>query len=672
MSVTYLEQSQSLPAKVFEFLKLLVTHAQHTVSKEQAIECVWDNNTEVGKRGVGNAIWQLRKTWTELGLDPDDYFKTVPKVGYQLILPVAEVKGNFNPLTAHSSYSATLKATLISAIIILIGLFSFWHFNQKDATNTNIKAKKITHFEGVEEQAAISPDGKRMAFLWQRDRKQSQIYIKDLIDAHAPLRQVSMSSFSELSPTWSPDSQSLAYLQIQDNDVCSVRIRDLISNQDTQIDTGCSKFGYRRNLSWSPDGNKLAYVKSVDAQKAIFIYDFSSKLVKQISSPNSEIHDVLIQWSSNSEQLLYVREHEMSAELVLHDLANSTEQALPYVRDMIIGLAWQFQSNQLFITALKEGNFVIETLNLDDFEVSEFHKDTTISSLTVNAQGSKLYYSNHIGQEYITRRDMVSGEIQSQVISSARDLFGQYIAATNEILYVSNRNGNWELWSKKDGLNTKITDEIGVVSLPSVSAQGLFAVLIKPKGQINYQLYFGDRNKNTLELLPEFVGKHIKYPSFTSDGSSITYSRQVGDKWEIQQYNLEDKSVTSLHQANARYTVKSDNGLYFTKENQSGLFYLDLISHKETKLISDLDKSDWGNFFVEQNTVYFVTRTREQDIVKQRDRNGRLKTLFSLPAKSIRTGRALAKGKQGQVIVSMLGINDADIYEVDLTAHLKP
>lgn len=86
MTLTNAENSVTLPAKVFEFLKLLILHPTETVTKEQAIEQVWQGNIEVGKRGTGNAIWQLRKSLSELGLKPEDYFKTVTKVGYQLLI----------------------------------------------------------------------------------------------------------------------------------------------------------------------------------------------------------------------------------------------------------------------------------------------------------------------------------------------------------------------------------------------------------------------------------------------------------------------------------------------------------------------------------------------------------------------------------------------------------
>ena len=666
MSVTYLEQSQSLPAKVFEFLKLLISNAQRTVNKEQAIETVWEGNVEVGKRGVGNAIWQLRKTWSELGLEPDDYFKTIPKVGYQLLIPVTEIIEIPTMLSVKYIRSNRVIGFSMVGMTILLGLLFFWVPQHKTIVPTAKQPKRITHFEGVEEQAAISPDGKRMAFLWQRDRKQAQIYIKDLIDDKAPLRQVSMSKYSERNPTWSPDGQSLAYFQIKENTHCSVRIRDLITNHDRKVDTGCAAQGYRRNLAWSPDGKQLAYVKSVEDKKAIFSFVFATEKVEQITKPEMEIQDVLIQWLADSSSFIYVREHEMNAVLVKQNTVTHSSEVLPYSRDMIIGLAFSPLSNRLFATALKNGAFVIEEINLDSGEVNEFHQDSTISSLSISLSTPKLYYSNHIGQEFITVRDIETGAVNSQVVSSSRDLFGQYLPATEELLYVSNRNGNWELWSKNNGENQQLTDSIGLVSLPTVSpVDSQFAVLIKPTGKLDYQLYVGDRQANTLDPVDGIKGD-IKYPSFSADGRSIVYSINVDGKWGIHQYSFTDNKVQHLHPVNARYALKTADGLYFSKENQTGIYFYDFVSKIETLLIPELHKNDWGNFFIVNDGVFFVSRTKTNDIIKKRSKDGSIEKVFDLPAQSIRTGRAIAAGAKGKVVVSMLGINDADIYEIDL------
>ena len=163
MTIRVGQQSITLPAKVFEFLKLLILHSGTTVTKEQAIEQIWLGNIEVGKRGAGNAIWHLRKSFSELGLDPEAILKTVTKVGYQMIatpqavdeLPKAIQKVNSSLKNKYIKYLSLFFITLTAIFIIIIN-------NENDViapVKTPLSMPtKITNFEGVEEQAAVSPD----------------------------------------------------------------------------------------------------------------------------------------------------------------------------------------------------------------------------------------------------------------------------------------------------------------------------------------------------------------------------------------------------------------------------------------------------------------------------------------------------------------------------------
>ena len=64
-----------------------------------------------------------------------------------------------------------------------------------------------------------------------------------------------------------------------------------------------------------------------------------------------------------------------------------------------------------------------------------------------------------------------------------------------------------------------------------------------------------------------------------------------------------------------------------------------------------------------------MKRTDKNDQVVAMNDVGEQLIVFSLPAMSIRGQRALAKADNDSVVISMLGINDADIYSVSLAAR---
>ncbi|MCJ8304324.1 hypothetical protein, partial [Shewanella sp.] len=81
---------------------------------------------------------------------------------------------------------------------------------------------------------------------------------------------------------------------------------------------------------------------------------------------------------------------------------------------------------------------------------------------------------------------------------------------------------------------------------------------------------------------------------------------------------------------------------------------------------AELAATDWGSFFYHDAELYFLKRTDDEDILVRLDDEGREHVAFSLPALSIRNERALSISNNNRVVVSMLGINDADIYSVPL------
>jgi pimeloyl-ACP methyl ester carboxylesterase/DNA-binding winged helix-turn-helix (wHTH) protein len=76
-----------LPAKIFDTLVELVTHAGSLVTKEELVAAVWPD-TVVEESNLSHNISVLRKTLRD-GAGP--YIETVPKRGYRFVAPVAPV-----------------------------------------------------------------------------------------------------------------------------------------------------------------------------------------------------------------------------------------------------------------------------------------------------------------------------------------------------------------------------------------------------------------------------------------------------------------------------------------------------------------------------------------------------------------------------------------------------
>ena len=111
------------------------------------------------------------------------------------------------------------------------------------------------------EQVAISPDGKRVAWVEKvvengRDTGNSVIYVKDLAHGSAPVRLSLKPAVSDNSLAWSPDGSRIAFL--------SDRARKKQSQLYVAPAAGgavrklTSLVGFLTDPRWSPDGSRIA------------------------------------------------------------------------------------------------------------------------------------------------------------------------------------------------------------------------------------------------------------------------------------------------------------------------------------------------------------------------------------------------------------------------------
>ncbi|WOH37905.1 winged helix-turn-helix domain-containing protein [Thalassotalea fonticola] len=671
MSLSYAGNSINLPVKVFEFLKLLIIHAEQTVTKEMAIEQVWLGNIEVGKRGAGNAIWALRKAFTELGLDHEVTFKTITKVGYQLLIKpqgieAAIVTTSELPL-ATSSTTRRKKVVIVTLVILFISvLLSLLEVENQAVVNETKKVQRITSLEGIEEHPSVSPDGHYMAFLWRAHLKKNQIYIKDLTDDDAPLRLISKVANDQSSPSWSPDGQNIAYLNVDEQGQCSVHVLELITFIDKEITKNCVKSGYLNNLDWSKDGSKIAFSRSLGDRIAIFSYHVQSKQEIQLTKPNASEEDTLMRWHADNHTLAFVRSTELHAEI--HSIIDDREQTLVKDKEVILALAWDRGGENLYFNSMEEGSFVIQKYNLNYKTLESFHQDNEIHSLSVNDTTDEVFYTRHVAQESIAVHSLEGGRLLENIQSSSRDMFGQVVPTTSNILFLSNRSGNWEVWLKQADKNIQLTQSKihGLVSIPAVSPIfDQFVIAMRRPNAQHHSLHIVELPSGNQQKLLDIDGD-VRNPSYSADGKRLYFSAKISGKWAIYRYTFISEKLEQVSEGNGKYAVEDDDGgIFFTKDNTRGIFHLSADRH-ETLITTKLSDLDWGSLFYKNKTLYYIKRTEKADFIIARDGSGSEVELMTLPPITIRNGMGISPGVNDSIIFTLQGINDSDIYKISI------
>ncbi len=156
---------------------------------------------------------------------------------------------------------------------------------------------------------AISPDGKYLCFLSEKDLFGIDLFLADAktgkimrkLSSQVANSHIDDFNFLESAGAWSPDSKQFAFsifskgrnqLMVINVDNGSVALRANMSNVE--------QFG---NLTWSPSGDEIAFSGMVEGQSDIFTYNIKTKAVTAIT--NDSYSDYAPSYSPDGKKLVF-------------------------------------------------------------------------------------------------------------------------------------------------------------------------------------------------------------------------------------------------------------------------------------------------------------------------------------------------------------------------------
>ncbi|MEW6999427.1 winged helix-turn-helix domain-containing protein [Colwelliaceae bacterium BS250] len=675
--------SCKLSAKVFELLILFLSNEQHIVSRQQAIEIIWLENEGVGKRGFTNAIWSLRKSFKELGVD-EEIFLTLPKVGYELSLTVSIITQPQTNDISQPAFKRALKFKRLLAIAIVFAMLVIivWLSYQANAPKqeqpdialktvfNNAAHTNITNFEGIEEHPAISHDGKRMAFQWLSEGKKGKLYIQDLENNANPLHYISMGTGSDAAPAWSHSDESLAYVQLDENNNCQVRVFHFLTKNDVFIDNDCYYLPFMRVVTWSNNNdNSLVYAKKVNDGTALFRYDFSNGDITQITFPTGNSVDFAPHWSKDNKTLAFIRtKNALQAELILQT-EDLTHQLILKNKVSILDFDWDIEENNIYVNYAENGKYLLKKISLETKD-EVLISDRGLPSIITYKQNSKeLFLSSHLTKEYIAQIMFDSNKIVRKISSSSRDLYGRYVTGSGDIIFLSNRSENWSLWLNNKFRSVNISKELGNATVPAVSPNGkYFAVNINSHEQTDNQnaLYIGNMENGHLEQIST-SGLTTDNVSWSNDGNVIFFYASTEQNTGVYSLDVSSKLIKQLSTQGEHYAIEGDDGkLFVSIKNRNGIWLLDPKTQTTTLVIDDLAAYDYAAFYWQNGLLYYLHRDPQADQVIRVNADSSKSVMVSFPPNTIKKSFGISPAAGNSIIATLKLTNEADIFSVQV------
>ena len=673
--VTDAEKSVKVAPKIMEVLVCLAERPGQVVTKEQLMQAVW-RDTFVGDSALARTISELRKVFADESGN-SQVIETIPKSGYRLIAPVSRNKPETSepasldnqPQAASISLARPTRghrAYFTAAFLLaLLGLsISVWYFFRRDPTTLarSLKITPVTAFQGHETEPALSPDGEKVAFVWDGSSPgQAEIYVKP-INAETVLRLTDDPNYNT-SPTWSPDGNYIAFARHNKKDVCGIYVVPAIAGAERKL-TSCEP-GRIPKLSWSPDGQWLALSSHNPLSEAqgILLLSVTTLERRTLTTPAEGLSDSQPTFSPDGKMLAFTRLSKMvSNDIYLVPVSGGEPVRLTFDNYFIRGLDWSPDGQSIYFASGRGEGLGLWEVSIKGGALKQtglMIGGDEIEGPSLARQKNRLVFGQKTNDWDLQRLElssvanMPSSSVQF-ISSTSYDGNAQFSPDGQKIAFLSNRRGHLGLWvCDRDGSHPMQLTSLAnfSASLPSWSPDAKHIVysnqadihVIESDGGVPRRLtanasrnvsplwsrdgkwiYFTSDRGGTYQVWKMAASggeatqltKKMGWALFeSSDGKLIYYfNAQDGGVWQVPSNGGEERFAFKFSRGNVTGDCALvDGGIYFINRevmNGRAIDFLDLTTHK-VKRVALLEKAAKGlTVSPDRRTILYAQMSR--------------------------------------------------------------
>ncbi|NKB72435.1 MAG: hypothetical protein GKR89_35610 [Candidatus Latescibacteria bacterium] len=227
----------------------------------------------------------------------------------------------------------------------------------------------LTNNPAEDFRPAFSPDGRRIAFVSDRDGTQrngqtgSGIYAVDIDGTNLVNLTGHLDGLSRYAhPTWSPDGRRIAFSAwtALNTDIYAV---DIASGNLTRLTDDPALDDYP---SWSPEGNSIVYSSSqISPFTRLFSIDLDSGVSTQVSAGSADLDPI---WSSDGAWLVFARFDVLAGgtfELQVVQLGQDEPVQLTNNQLNDWGAGWSPDGSRIVFASQQDGQEDIYTMGAD-------------------------------------------------------------------------------------------------------------------------------------------------------------------------------------------------------------------------------------------------------------------------------------------------------------------
>jgi serine/threonine protein kinase/Tol biopolymer transport system component len=318
----------------------------------------------------------------------------------------------------------------------LIGTVAWWITRSSPPAMMHFSA--VTSFAGVQAQPTLSPDGRSVAYISNRDGHYN-VYVGLVHGGEAV--QITHDTAMKARPSWSPDGGTLAYAQLNDSGEWDIWEVPALGGLPRKVVLNAA------DPAWTSDGHSLVYRNLSDEQ--IWISGTEGE------SAHALVHGVPYRWETEPRVSPDGRMVALAVrttggpygELGIADFSTGTVRLLTSDNALALSPAWSPDSRSIYFSSSRGGTVNIWKIGADGRGLHQITAgEGDDAEIDVSRDGNRLVFGTMRVNIGLSRLDAQakSGELNVKVLTTdpARNEFGPaYSPDGTRIAFFTNLKG---------------------------------------------------------------------------------------------------------------------------------------------------------------------------------------------------------------------------------------
>lgn len=617
-----------LQEQPFRVLSLLLQRHGQVVTREELREQLWPADTFVDfDHGLNSAVARLREALRD-SADKPRFIETIAKRGYRFIAPLnaatlretnsrPESSGDdrrYSPSNHRNLARLRLFATL-GLTIVCVSVVAFV-YPKTAPTQDKIEVVPLTALHGFQATPAFSPDGTLVAFRQSDGASKGGIYAA--VVGGEKTVQLTRDT-GDCCPTWSPDSRQIAFSRYSDG-VLSILTVPALGGMEHLLYRGPSSMG--GGLSWSPDGNSIAYVASPSGDRTrstislLSLTDYNSQ---EITAPPPGYLDRSPMFSPDAKRLAFIRSTiaGVSNDIYVMSTSGGNPKRLTFDHRPIMGSpAWTADGREIIFSSDRgaaTGLWRVSSTGCLPSPVAGPVGEAVWPTIPTNGKHS-LVYQQGVFKSNIWRLDLRDPthheRLPVPIVSEKGDKMRPELSPDGKkIAFESNRLGFWDLWTCEIGKRdcNQVTSLHGTAGRARWSPDGRY-IAFEFHPNEHSEIYMVEVPEGVPHLLPTIPGADNLSPSWSRDGKWLYFASKRGtEAFQIWKMPVQGGDPVQLTRHGGISAVESPDGryLYYSKFEEGGVWRMTTQGRDETQVL-DLSGDGWPNWALGSEGIYFL------------------------------------------------------------------